>query len=49
MTFKEFLAEQKKKKKNAKKQIADFDVERTDASYRASNAMNAQGMGRGIK
>lgn len=50
MTFKEFLKEEekKKKKKNAKKEIADHEVEKTDGSYRGANALNAQGMGRGI-
>jgi hypothetical protein len=52
MTFKEFLKEEEKKKKKKdadKKQIADHEVERTHGSYKAANALNAQGMGRGIK
>lgn len=50
MTFKEFLLEEeKKKKKKAEKEIADFENERTHKSYRASNALNARGQGRGIK
>jgi len=50
MTFKEFLHEDKKKqKKDAEKEIADHEHEKTDKSYRASNALKAQGAGGGIK
>lgn len=48
MTFKQFL-QKNKKKKNGEKEIADHEHEKTHKSYRASNAMKAQGQGRGIK
>lgn len=50
VTFKEFLKEEeKKKKKNPKKEIADYDVQKTHGSYKGANALNSQGMGRGVK
>lgn len=40
MTFKEFLKEQeKKKKKSSKKEIADYDVQKTHKAYKGANAM----------
>ena len=51
ITFKQFLLEEEKrekKKKDAEKEIADHENERTHKSYRASNSIKANGMGRGI-
>ena len=47
ITFKQFLLEEekKKKKRDAAKEMADHENERTHKSYRASNSIKATGMG----
>ena len=52
ITFKEFLLQESKKskkKKDAEKEFADHEHERTHKSYRASNAIKSVGMGHGVK
>ena len=41
MTFKEFLKEEekKKKKRSAKKEIADYDVQKTHKAYKSATNM----------
>ena len=52
MTFKEFLLQEAKKsrkeKKDAEKEMADHEHEKTHKSYRASNAIKSVGMGHGV-
>ncbi|KKK71396.1 hypothetical protein LCGC14_2914340 [marine sediment metagenome] len=50
ITFKEFLLQEskKKKKKDAEKEFADHEHEKTYKSYRASNAIKSVGMGHGV-
>ena len=53
ITFKEFLLQESKKakklkKKEAEKEIADHEHEKTHKSYRASNAIKSVGMGHGV-